>query len=643
MRSTAPQPAQYGPVIDARRATLVKNGLGGLASPSGVASCIVQRRAYIQTPIAANDVAQLAITSNNGNNFTSTTPTATLTGRAPFAVANVTVNGTVYPATWTDQNSFSVAVPLTAAANPFTLAGMDRNGNPIAGATATITVNYAGAIQQPKDYVVINEIHYNPAESGASFVELFNNSTTTLFDLSGDRPRRAWATPSPTAPSSRPVATSCWRRAAPSARRTAARSRYSPSSPARSTTAARRSRRPAPRSRRHQRPRDQRRPLRQPPALAHQCGRLRAVPAARRSEPRQLPRGQLGSRRHQLGGSRHPGPRQLGQGRHPGLPSLWLNEVSNNITGPVDNAGEHDPFIELYNGGATGIVLGAYALTDDYNNLAKWRFPAGFSIAPGQFLVVWADGQAARSTDTILHTSFRAWNPTNSGLALTRVLGTTTNVMDYLDYKQLPADRSFGSYPDGEPHGRRSFYHVTAGATNDPVFPAIKVTINEFMADNTSTIFNPVGGKADDWFELFNGGDSAVDLHQLPAHGEPHELNQFTVPPGYVIPAGGFLLVWADNNAKANSPTNAALHVNFKLAKAGQQLGLFSPDGNLVDGFTFGAQTNDISQGRYPDGGEPPCSSSPRRLPASRTSWPAPTCRRPWPRSRHRRSMNRRR
>jgi hypothetical protein len=45
--------------------------------------------------------------------------------------------------------------------------------------------------------------------------------------------------------------------------------------------------------------------------------------------------------------------------------------------------------------------------------------------------------------------------------------------------------------------------------------------------------------------------------------------------------------------------------VNFNLAKSGEQIGLFAPDGSPVDGVTFGPQNSDISQGRYPDGAAP--------------------------------------
>ncbi len=74
------------------------------------------------------------------------------------------------------------------------------------------------------------------------------------------------------------------------------------------------------------------------------------------------------------------------------------------------------------------------------------------------------------------------------------------------------------------------------------------------------------------------------------------------MPPGYIVPPHGFLLVWADNAPGLNGSNSADLHVNFQLAKSGEQIGLFAADGAQIDAVTFGAQTNDVSQGRYPDG-----------------------------------------
>jgi len=44
--------------------------------------------------------------------------------------------------------------------------------------------------------------------------------------------------------------------------------------------------------------------------------------------------------------------------------------------------------------------------------------------------------------------------------------------------------------------------------------------------------------------------------------------------------------------------------VSFKLSQAGEQISIFAPNGRLVDSITFGAQTSDVSQGRWPDGAD---------------------------------------
>ena len=58
-----------------------------------------------------------------------------------------------------------------------------------------------------------------------------------------------------------------------------------------------------------------------------------------------------------------------------------------------------------------------------------------------------------------------------------------------------------------------------------------------------------------------------------------------------MIPGAGFLLLWADGR-------NTGLHTSFKLDKEGEQLGLYTPEGVLVDTLSFGAQQDDMSYGR---------------------------------------------
>src|SRR5262245_55544085 len=61
-------------------------------------------------------------------------------------------------------------------------------------------------------------------------------------------------------------------------------------------------------------------------------------------------------------------------------------------------------------------------------------------------------------------------------------------------------------------------------------------------------------------------------------------------------------MVWADSDANQNTTNSPDLHVSFKLSASADEIGLFAGDGTAIDTVSFGPQTNNLSQGRYPDG-----------------------------------------
>jgi hypothetical protein len=307
-----------------------------------------------------------------------------------------------------------------------------------------------------------------------------------------------------------------------------------------------------------------------------------------------------------------PGYVNIGATDLPAYDPLWLNELQAvNTTGPMDNTGEREPWIELYNASTNTINLDGYYLANNYDtNLTQWLFPAGSSIGPGQFKVIWADGETNETTMTHIHAGFRL-NASTGSVALVRLVSAAPQITDYLTYTALPANASYGDYPDGQPFHRFIMPNITPGGTN--IARPVNVFINEWMAANTNTIADPTEfpgpGAYDDWFELYNAGTEAVDLGGYFLTDNLGNEDQFMIPTNgqYVIPAGGFLLVWADNDDEINSPGDPDLHVNFALGASGDAIGLFAPDAiTLIDSVTFGSQTNDISQGRFPDGAAPP-------------------------------------
>jgi len=64
-----------------------------------------------------------------------------------------------------------------------------------------------------------------------------------------------------------------------------------------------------------------------------------------------------------------------------------------------------------------------------------------------------------------------------------------------------------------------------------------------------------------------------------------------------IIDPCSHVLFWADSQ-----PAQGVRHADFKLSKSGETIGLSDSGGTLIDGLTFGVQSQDISYGRTPDG-----------------------------------------
>jgi len=128
------------------------------------------------------------------------------------------------------------------------------------------------------------------------------------------------------------------------------------------------------------------------------------------------------------------------------------------------------------------------------------------------------------------------------------------------------------------------------------------VVINEAMASNLSSVADPQG-RFDDWIELYNAGDSSVDVGGLYLTDDASEPRQWKIPAGNpgltTIPAKGFLVIWADGT------DDPGLHANFSLSAEGDAIALFDSDGvTRLDRIAFGPQAQNVSYGRYPDGGD---------------------------------------
>src|ERR1035441_8000290 len=178
------QAAYCNPVMDAKYRSLVANHVAwcdgqALTDPSAVKTWFSQRLAYLQSQLAT--VAAVF----NVSGVVVTNDLALVSGTAPIAVKTVWFNGAEWPITWTSVTAWTATVPLRFGTNVFSVVGVDPNGLPVPGASNSVSAVYSGPLPSPAGQVVINEIMYAPAVANAQYVELYNNSANTTFDLSG--------------------------------------------------------------------------------------------------------------------------------------------------------------------------------------------------------------------------------------------------------------------------------------------------------------------------------------------------------------------------------------------------------------------------------------------------------------------------
>jgi hypothetical protein len=278
---------------------------------------------------------------------------------------------------------------------------------------------------------------------------------------------------------------------------------------------------------------------------------------------------------------------------------IRLNEiVAVNNGGFKDEAGDSDPWVELYNPGPGAVTLTNFSLTDDAATPSKWTIPAK-TLKDGEYLILWLDNETSEGD---MHANFRL-NAAGGKLFLFAG-GTQTDTVTY------PALASGQNYIRLREYGATwaSAFQLTPNLANPAAGASVaqpptqgtgQLLINEIMADNEDTYPDPQeAGAFEDWIEIFNPGTSAVNMSGMYLTDNLNNRIKWKIPEGVTIPARGYLVFIADNET-AQGP----LHTSWQLSAEGESVGLYGTDGTtLIDSYTFGIQQGDVSIGRVTDG-----------------------------------------
>lgn len=169
---------------------------------------------------------------------------------------------------------------------------------------------------------------------------------------------------------------------------------------------------------------------------------------------------------------------------------------------------------------------------------------------------------------------------------------TDTSVQWYL--AAIDDSSATTTWPIGAP-GVTETYLVLADPCANPLL------INEFLASNI-TVLQDDFGEYDDWVELYNPTDCSINLNGIfitDDLADPTKY-QLELAADSLLHPGSFILIWCDDDSE-----QGAFHTDFKLSAAGEQIGIVFADGaTWLDSLTFGSQSADVSQGRFPDGNE---------------------------------------
>jgi len=442
-----------GPLLMAKYNTFTANGLSVENPTANIEPWLSQAQSSIAAQLAAVNAAGFTVNSSvaTSNNV------AYVTGVAPVNVDAIWINGVAYPLTWTSLNNWTVTLPLVNGTNNLSVVGVDRNGRPITGDSNSVSVVYNGNNASPAGQVVINEIMYNPAAVNAQFVELYNNSTNTAFDLSGWQLQGS----AYTFPNGSIIAPTNYLVLA--ANGVAFAGAYGATNPVFDTFSGT-----------------------LPASGILTLNTSSNVTVTKVEYENQLPwpisaNGTGASLQlidpnqdnWRVGNwsvapfSATPSARNSVAALLVPFQPLWINEVqADNLNGITNSAGQHTGWLELYNPSTNIISLNGLYLANNYTNLLQWAFPVGAAINPGQFKIIFADGQTGLSTLSELHTSFVLASGSGS-VALTRLYNSQPQVLDYADYQNISPNNSYGSFPDGQSFNRQEFFQATPGAPNN--------------------------------------------------------------------------------------------------------------------------------------------------------------------------------
>lgn len=260
----------------------------------------------------------------------------------------------------------------------------------------------------------------------------------------------------------------------------------------------------------------------------------------------------------------------------PSLDGVLISEfVASNSSSYVDEDGDASDWIELWNPTPSAIDLSGWFLTDDPDDLRKWRLPDGLTLDPGKFVVVFASGKdrAILGAGKRLHTDFRLDRKSGSHVALSRPLGGGAVVASaFFLYPKQEENISFGLYGTSAPLKRGFFKTPTPGRANP------RTAVNGFVKDTTFSVDRGFFTEAFD-VEVTTPTPGAImywtndGTEPRPGRGRIVRPTNSLTPPKATIRIGGTTCLRVMATKAGFEPTNVDTHTYIFPAQVMRQRG----------------------------------------------------------------------
>ena len=253
-------------------------------------------------------------------------------------------------------------------------------------------------------------------------------------------------------------------------------------------------------------------------------------------------------------------------------------------------------WVELFNPNDVPVSLAGFTLTDDMTEVEKHNFPE-VELAPGQFLIVCCGRKGCTAEGHVrIDVGLSA---KGEELYLFDSNGYT---LDHVAFPALSTDISWAKRANGSwgycirptPGAGPREEDILAEISREPEpmnDPFHTVHIHEALYRNTRSILDEDGDRSD-FVELYNGGESTVDLDGWYLSDNPQKLTKWALPDVSLAP-GGYLLVFLSGKDRSEGE----LHASFSL-HAGETLVLYNGMSRQYDTLSIPETEENVSIGR---------------------------------------------